>query len=275
MLVQNILINLRTYDTHSLILYANDHLNNFVHLYISNGTSIVYLFNAGNEIKNITVQHPGGWPLFFRNSLRQNSVPSWTVYKFPKRYRSSNGEPKTNRDLFDSDETNIARKIDFRNFSTRNVEIDISSVNIISPWEEPKQVFQQFLQKLFELWKKATNSWICKVFIVVFCRFFCRVGVNTGISVQIAIVRSEKSTTLHVNENNVTLDAVPLLLDSYSNKPWINPEKEVLAPQRPPAPPTDYFQVCNDFPIQQKRKAIVKNWKKNDSEDIHRSERSQ
>ncbi|XP_034947629.1 uncharacterized protein axo isoform X3 [Chelonus insularis] len=126
MLLENILINLRTYDTHSLILYANDHLNNFAHLYISNGSSIVYLFNAGNEIKNITVQYP---------------------------------------------------------------------------------------------------------------------GVNTGISVQIAIVRGETSTTLHVNDHNITLDAVPLLLDSYSNKPWINPEKEVLAPQRPPAPPTDYFQV--------------------------------
>lgn len=58
MLQENILINLRTYDTHSLILYANDHLNNFVHLYISNGTNIVYLFNAGNEIKNITVSNP-------------------------------------------------------------------------------------------------------------------------------------------------------------------------------------------------------------------------
>ncbi|KAK0082695.1 hypothetical protein PV325_009995 [Microctonus aethiopoides] len=67
--------------------------------------------------------------------------------------------------------------------------------------------------------------------------------VNTGISVQIAIVRGHTSTTLHVNDHNVTLDAVPLPLDSYSNKPWINPEKEVLAPQRPPAPPTDYFQV--------------------------------
>ncbi|KAK2576796.1 hypothetical protein KPH14_005433 [Odynerus spinipes] len=126
MFERNILINLRTYDTHSLILYANDHLNNFVHLYISNGTSIVYLFNAGNEIKNITVKHP---------------------------------------------------------------------------------------------------------------------GVNTGISVQIAIIHGEKSTTLHVNEYNVTLNATPILLDSYSNKPWINPEKEVLAPQRPPAPPTDYFQM--------------------------------
>ena len=126
MLIKNILINLRTYDTHSLILYANDHLNNFAHLYISNGTNIVYLFNAGNEIKNITVEY---------------------------------------------------------------------------------------------------------------------LGANTGISVQIAIVRTDNTTTLHVNEHNVTLDAVPLLLDTYSNKPWLNPEKEILAPQRPPAPPTDYFQV--------------------------------
>ncbi|KAI4504069.1 hypothetical protein M0802_000540 [Mischocyttarus mexicanus] len=126
MFERNILINLRTYDTHSLILYANDHLNNFIHLYISNGTNIVYLFNAGNEIKNITVQHPHA---------------------------------------------------------------------------------------------------------------------NTGISIQVAIIHGEKSTTLHVNECNVTLNATPILLDSYSNKPWINPEKEVLAPQRPPAPPTDYFQM--------------------------------
>ncbi|XP_070161529.1 axotactin isoform X5 [Polyergus mexicanus] len=126
MLQKNILINLRTYDTHSLILYANDHLNNFVHLYISNGTNIVYLFNAGNEIKNITVSNP---------------------------------------------------------------------------------------------------------------------NVNKGISVQIAIIRGENGTTLHVNEYNVTLNAAPVLLDTYSNKPWTNPEKEVLAPQRPPASPTDYFQV--------------------------------
>ncbi|XP_066589237.1 axotactin isoform X2 [Prorops nasuta] len=126
MLRQNILINFRTYDTHSLILYANDHLNNFVHLYISNGTSIVYLFNDGNEIKNITVEYP---------------------------------------------------------------------------------------------------------------------GVNSGISVQIAIIKDDKFTTLHVNEYNASLNANPQLLETYSNKPWVNPEKEVLAPQRPPAPPTDYFQV--------------------------------
>lgn len=58
-LLKNISINLRTYDDHSVILYANDHFNNFIHLYISNGTNIVYLFNVGNEIKNITVENPG------------------------------------------------------------------------------------------------------------------------------------------------------------------------------------------------------------------------
>ncbi|XP_068991293.1 axotactin isoform X2 [Neodiprion pinetum] len=126
MFLENILINIRTYDANSLILYANDHLNNFLHLYISNGSSIVYLFNSGNEIRNVTVDYPGA---------------------------------------------------------------------------------------------------------------------STGDSVQIAIIRTEKNTTVHVNEANVTLDAVPILLNSYSNKPWINPEKEVLAPQRPPAPPTSYFQV--------------------------------
>lgn len=110
----------------SLILYANDNLNNFVHLYISNGTKIVYLFNVGNEIKNITVEHPDA---------------------------------------------------------------------------------------------------------------------NKGISVQIAIIHDEKSTTLHVNDHNMTVEAIPLPLEIYSQSPWINPQKEVLAPQRPPAPPTDYFQV--------------------------------
>lgn len=152
MLQENILINLRTYDTHSLILYANDHLNNFVHLYISNGTNIVYLFNAGNEIKNITVVNPSMW-----------------------------------------------ESLSYKNKYMGDVHI------------KKKKLFLS--------------------------------DVNTGISVQIAIIRGENWTTLHVNEYNVTLNATPILLETYSNKPWTNPEKEVLAPQRPPAPPTDYFQV--------------------------------
>lgn len=120
------MINLRTYDTTSLILYANDHLNNFVHLYLDNGTQVVYLFNHGNEIHNITVE---------------------------------------NKEL------------------------------------------------------------------------------NSSKSVQIAIERTNDSTTLHVNENKTTLPLGVLLLTEYSNKPWLNAEREVLAPQRPPAPPTEYFQI--------------------------------
>ncbi|KAI8426433.1 hypothetical protein MSG28_005270, partial [Choristoneura fumiferana] len=51
------------------------------------------------------------------------------------------------------------------------------------------------------------------------------------------------STTLHVNDKNTTIDRVAKLLGNYTNKPWINPELEVIRPQRPPAPPTDYFQM--------------------------------
>lgn len=55
---EQILINLRTYDMTSLVLYANDHLNNFVHIFLDNGTQVVYLFNHGNVIHNVTVEYP-------------------------------------------------------------------------------------------------------------------------------------------------------------------------------------------------------------------------
>lgn len=104
---EKILINLRTYDKTSMVLYANDHLNNFIHLYMDNGTKFVYLFNYGNEIKNITIDYP---------------------------------------------------------------------------------------------------------------------KLNSGKSVQIAILRNESATTLHVNEANKTLIVGIKSLEQYSNKPWINPE---------------------------------------------------
>lgn len=54
---EQILVNLRTYETNALIFYANDHLNNFVHLYIKNATEVVFLFNYGNAIHNLTVNY--------------------------------------------------------------------------------------------------------------------------------------------------------------------------------------------------------------------------
>jgi len=122
---ENLLINIRTYDDVALILYAHDNSNNFVHLYLTNANEIVYLYNYGNEIVNLTVSN------------------------------------------------------------------------------------------------KALNS---------------------GKSIQISIQKTASTTTLHVNEMNATLDKGTLLLEEYSNKPWINPEMEVLSPHRPPAPTVSYFQ---------------------------------
>lgn len=59
LLSENILLNLRTYDHNSLLLYANDHLNNFVQLHIQDGKYIVFTFNSGSKIHNITVEYSG------------------------------------------------------------------------------------------------------------------------------------------------------------------------------------------------------------------------
>lgn len=107
-LAQDILINLRTYDANALVLYANDHYNNFVHLYISSGREIVFLYNYGDAIVNLTI-----------------------------------------------------------------VDVSVSSLN----------------------------------------------------SIQVAIEREEQRTTMHVNEQSVSVDRGMLLLDEYSNKPWVNPDK--------------------------------------------------
>lgn len=53
----SLLINLRTYDKHSFVLYANDHNNNFIHLYLTDNSQVVYLYNYGNDIVNLTLEH--------------------------------------------------------------------------------------------------------------------------------------------------------------------------------------------------------------------------
>lgn len=107
MMTENVLMNLRTYDDNALVLYANDNLNNFIHLFIHNGTQIIYLFNNEDEIVQMNVTYE---------------------------------------------------------------------------------------------------------------------RINKGESVQIAIIRTENSTTLHVNDKNSTIDQVATLLTNYTNKPWVNSE---------------------------------------------------
>lgn len=105
MMTENVLMNLRTYDDNALVLYANDNLNNFIHLFIHNGTEIIYLFNNEDEIVQMNVTYE---------------------------------------------------------------------------------------------------------------------KINKGESVQIAIIRTENTTTLHVNDKNTTIDKVAKLLSNYTNKPWRN-----------------------------------------------------
>lgn len=125
-LTENLLINLRTYDNYSLVFYANDHYNNFVHLYINNSQEVNFLFNSGHRIVNLTLRHE---------------------------------------------------------------------------------------------------------------------NLNSGKSAQVAIIRTPETISMYVNDKNVTIPRGDALLLDYSNTPWENPEMEVLSPHRPPAPPTEYFQI--------------------------------
>lgn len=57
-----------------------------------------------------------------------------------------------------------------------------------------------------------------------FCKVYFLSDLNNGKSVQLAIVRTQHNTTLHVNEYNVTLMVGYKPLTEYTNKPWSNPE---------------------------------------------------
>jgi hypothetical protein len=52
--------------------------------------------------------------------------------------------------------------------------------------------------------------------------------VSDGQSVQVAVIRNEKESVLHVNNRNVSIPETVQLLTSYSNKPWINPDKGII-----------------------------------------------
>ena len=62
----------------------------------------------------------------------------------------------------------------------------------------------------------------CVLFLIVLLLI---AGVNNGQSVQLAVIRSDKETVLHVNNRNGSVPVTVHLLSNYSNKPWINPDK--------------------------------------------------
>lgn len=58
---QDILINLRTFDSRSLIFYAYDYHNNFVQLHIEDGNQVVFTFNSANTIHSVSTIAKGNY----------------------------------------------------------------------------------------------------------------------------------------------------------------------------------------------------------------------
>lgn len=56
---EDILINLRTFDTRSLIFYAYDYHNNFVQLHIENSSHVAFTFNSANTIYDVSTPVEG------------------------------------------------------------------------------------------------------------------------------------------------------------------------------------------------------------------------
>ncbi|CAL8122090.1 unnamed protein product [Orchesella dallaii] len=125
-LSSNIYLNIRTYDSEALVLYANDNLNNFVQLHVESETKVVFTWNEHSTIKRIALS----------------------------------------------------------------------------------------LKKL-----------------------------NHGIPVQIAVIRNETHTVLHVNDHRQESEGGVMLLERYSEMPWDNPELEIFTPPRPFAPISPYYQL--------------------------------
>lgn len=53
---EDILINIRTFDTYAVIFYAYDYHNNFVQLHIENGNRVVFSYNSGDTIYDVKTE---------------------------------------------------------------------------------------------------------------------------------------------------------------------------------------------------------------------------
>lgn len=87
-LVKNILLNIRTYQETALILFASDHLNNFIQLH-KNGSSLVLTFNSNSTI--IYAQVPiEDEPNIMTVSNQATSITSSTIESNPTSILTTN-----------------------------------------------------------------------------------------------------------------------------------------------------------------------------------------
>lgn len=66
---EDILINIRTFDIRSLVFYAYDYHNNFVQLHIEDSSRVVFTFNSGNTIYDVSATVEGMVPFLNLNFI--------------------------------------------------------------------------------------------------------------------------------------------------------------------------------------------------------------
>lgn len=74
---QDILINLRTFDSRSLIFYAYDYHNNFVQLHIEDGNQVVFTFNSANTIHSVSTVVKGNYLSLATIKIRSYFSTRW------------------------------------------------------------------------------------------------------------------------------------------------------------------------------------------------------
>lgn len=151
-LVKNILLNIRTYQETSLILYANDHLNNFIQLH-KNASYIALSFNSNDTIVTLQVlidgeQKPSSNQLntggvktvnFGKNDI--TSLPLFNTTITP----TSNQDQKGNPDVISGNGQPIQIKIErhrlrttlYVNNNFATVESPMILMNNYSSWSNP------------------------------------------------------------------------------------------------------------------------------------------
>ena len=85
---EDILLNIRTFDVSSLILYAYDYMNNFVQLHTDQNNKVVFTFNSEDIIQQVATNLEGLFTnillTFFFSMMFFHNIDSETYYNYIK-----------------------------------------------------------------------------------------------------------------------------------------------------------------------------------------------
>lgn len=191
-LIKNLLLNIRTYQETALILYASDHLNNFIQLH-KNGSSLVLTFNSNNTI--VIAQVPINDEPDSDMAI-SNPAPS-VISQQPAIIDFSHPQNVTHTNLMING-TNLT------NQTSSNLTTVVKPVNTTTP-----------LISIIDRSIRVSNT------------------SGSGLPIQVKIERHRLRTTFYVNNNFLIVEKPMILLNNYTQNPWLNSELELVRPNRP------------------------------------------